>query len=115
MGRFTRILALTTAMTALVSTAALADVVKIGVLAPLTGPTASDGEEFVRGVELAVEEANAKGGVAGYTFEVVTADVVDHSAANVTSAVERLLATDGVEVTLAAEWSTTSAVTTSNV
>jgi len=100
MGRFTRILALTTAMTALVSTAALADVVKIGVLAPLTGPTASDGEEFVRGVELAVEEANAKGGVAGYTFEVVTADVVDHSAANVTSAVERLLATDGVEVIL---------------
>ena len=80
--------------------AAHAETVKIGVLAPLTGPTASDGEEFVRGVEWAVDEANAKGGVAGHTFEVVSADVKDHSAANVTSAVERLLGTDGVEVIL---------------
>lgn len=69
-------------------------------LAPLTGPTASDGEEFVRGVELAAKEVNANGGVAGHTFEVVTADVIDHSAANVSSAVERLLATEGVEVIL---------------
>ncbi len=79
---------------------ALADTVKIGVLAPLTGPSASDGEEFVRGVEWAVEEANAKGGVAGHTFEVVVADVKDHSAANVSSAAERLLGTDGVHVIL---------------
>lgn len=77
-----------------------AQTVKIGVLAPLTGPTASDGEEFVRGVEWAVDEANAKGGVGGYTFEVAPADVKDHSAANVTSAVERLLGTDGVEIIL---------------
>lgn len=80
--------------------AAAAETVKIGVLAPLTGPTASDGEEFIRGVEWAVEEANAKGGVAGYTFEIEVADVKDHSAANVSSAVERLLGTDGVEVIL---------------
>ena len=77
-----------------------AEVVKIGVLAPLTGATASDGEEFLRGAQWAVEEANAKGGVAGYTFEVEVADVKDHSAANVSSAVERLLGTDGVEVIL---------------
>lgn len=83
-----------------VSQAAFAEVVKIGVMAPLTGPNASDGQEFVRGVEWAVEEANAKGGVAGHTFEIVTADVKDHSAANVTSAAERLLGTDGVEVIL---------------
>jgi branched-chain amino acid transport system substrate-binding protein len=51
-----------------------AKVVKIGVLAPLTGPAAADGEEVVRGVTLAVEEVNAAGGVAGYTFEVVSAD-----------------------------------------
>lgn len=77
-----------------------AETVKIGVLAPLTGPTASDGEEFVNGVDWAVEEANSAGGVAGYTFEVVTADVQDHSAANVSSAAERLLTTDGIEVIL---------------
>ena len=76
------------------------EVVKIGVLAPLTGPSASDGEEFVRGVEWAVEDANKAGGIAGYTFETVVADVKDHSAANVSSAVERLLGTDGVEVIL---------------
>ncbi len=100
MGKLTKALAIATALTTLATTAAYADLVKIGVLAPLTGPTASDGEEFVRGVELAVEEVNAEGGVAGHTFEVVPADVVDHSAANVTSAVERLLATDGVEIIL---------------
>ena len=85
---------------ALMGSTALADVVKIGVLAPLTGATASDGEEYVRGAKWAIEEANANGGVAGYTFELEVADVKDHSAANVSSAVERLLGTDGVEVIL---------------
>ncbi|MBS0519166.1 MAG: ABC transporter substrate-binding protein [Proteobacteria bacterium] len=79
---------------------AAAATIKIGVLAPLTGPSASDGQEFVNGVKWAVDEANAAGGVAGYTFEVVTADVKDGSAANVTSAVERLAQTSGVEVVL---------------
>jgi len=100
MGKIARILAIAAALTAMTSGSALADLVKIGVLAPLTGPTASDGEEFVKGVELAVKEANANGGVAGYTFEVVTADVVDHSAANVSSAVERLLSTDDIHIIL---------------
>lgn len=85
---------------ALMGSTALADVVKIGLLAPLTGATASDGEEFVRGAKWAIEEANAAGGIAGHTFELEIADVKDHSAANVSSAVERLLGTDGVEVIL---------------
>src|SRR5574341_1385777 len=54
-------------------------VVKIGVLAPLTGTSAADGEEMVRGVKLAVKELNAKGGVAGYTFDVVTGDTKDQT------------------------------------
>ncbi len=96
-----RLTVLTTAsILALSAGSGLAETVKIGVLAPLTGPTASDGEEFIRGVEWAVEEANANGGVAGYTFEIEVADVKDHSAANVSSAVERLLGTGGVEVIL---------------
>lgn len=100
MKKLTMALAAATMLTGFAVTASLADVVKIGVMAPLTGPTASDGEEFVKGVELAVKEANANGGVAGHTFEVVTADVVDHSAANVSAAAERLLSTDGVHVIL---------------
>ncbi|MGO4831160.1 ABC transporter substrate-binding protein [Rhizobiaceae sp. 2RAB30] len=72
-------------------TAAFADVVKIGLLAPLTGPAAADGQEFQRGAQMAIDEANAAGGVDGHTFELVVGDVKDQSAANVTSAVERLL------------------------
>lgn len=79
---------------------AVADVVKIGLLAPVTGPSAADGQDFVDGLTWAIEEANVKGGVAGHTFELVVADVKDHSAANVSSAAERLLGTDGVEVIL---------------
>jgi branched-chain amino acid transport system substrate-binding protein len=90
----------TLAMTTALSGVAVADVVKIGLLAPLTGPAAADGEEFVRGVEWAIAEANEKGGVAGHTFELVVADVRDQSAANVSSAAERLIGTDGVEVIL---------------
>ncbi|MCO6185240.1 ABC transporter substrate-binding protein [Rhizobium sp. L1K21] len=89
-----------TVLSVLAASASYAETIKIGVLAPLTGPSASDGQEFVNGVTWAVEEANAAGGVAGYTFEVMTADVKDGSAANVTSAVERLAGTDGVEVVL---------------
>jgi len=48
---------------------AMAEVVKIGLLAPITGPNAGDGQDFVRGVELAIKEANAKGGVAGNPFD----------------------------------------------
>jgi branched-chain amino acid transport system substrate-binding protein len=53
------------------------EVSKVGVLAPLTGGAAADGEEMVRGVTMAVEEANANGGVAGYTFEVEVGDTRD--------------------------------------
>lgn len=79
---------------------AAADVIKIGVLAPLTGPSASDGADFVKGVQLAVDEQNAKGGIAGHTFEIVSADVKDGSADNVSSAAQRLINTEGIEVVL---------------
>ena len=100
MNVFLTMVAALTLAAMLCSATAYADLVKIGVLAPLTGPTASDGEEFVRGVDLAVKEANANGGVAGHMFEVVKADVVDHSAANVSAAAERLIGTAGVHVIL---------------
>jgi branched-chain amino acid transport system substrate-binding protein len=97
----TRLLAALAVTTALGGAlAAQAEIVKIGLLAPLTGPAAADGEEFVRGVEWAIEEANAAGGVAGFTFELIVGDVRDQSAANVASAAERLIGTEGVEVIL---------------
>lgn len=98
--RLARTLAVSTVLISGATGYAEAAAIKIGVLAPMTGPSASDGQEFVNGVQWAVDEANKAGGVAGYTFEVVTADVKDGSAANVTSAVERLAGTSGVEVVL---------------
>ncbi|GAB5505585.1 MAG: ABC transporter substrate-binding protein [Rhizobiaceae bacterium] len=71
--------------------ASYADVVKIGVLAPLTGSAAADGQEMLNGVQLAVDELNAAGGVAGHTFEVAVGDVGDASSDAVATAAERLL------------------------
>lgn len=70
---------------------AAADVVKIGVLAPVSGAQAADGQEMVNGAQMAVNELNAAGGVAGHTFELVVGDVVDGAADKVTTAAERLL------------------------
>ena len=65
--------------------------VKIGVLAALTGGGAADGEETVRGATLALEEFQAAGGMPGHQFEIVTGDVRDQTADAVLSAVERLM------------------------
>jgi branched-chain amino acid transport system substrate-binding protein len=92
------IVALTIALPFVSSTtpATAEEVSKVGVLAPLTGGAAADGEEMVRGVTMAVEEANANGGVAGYTFEVEVGDTRDQSADAVISAFERLSGDDAV-------------------
>lgn len=68
-----------------------ADTIKIGLLAPLTGPAAADGQEYQRGAQLAIDEINAAGGFNGDMLELAVGDVKDQSAGNVTSAVERLL------------------------
>lgn len=92
-------LALASVMLALAfAPAAAQEVSKIGVLAPLTGGAAADGEEMVRGVTMAIEEANAAGGVAGYTFEVEVGDTRDQSADAVISAFERLSGDDAVNL-----------------
>lgn len=102
-GKFMRFLAASAGGALVFATAASgasADTVKIGVLAPLTGTMASDGTDFVKGAQWAIEEQNARGGVGGHTFELVSADVKDESPDNVSSAVQRLLATSGVQVVL---------------
>lgn len=65
--------------------------VKIGVLAPVSGQAAADGQEMVNGAQLAVDELNANGGVAGYTFALEVGDVGDASADAVSTAAQRLL------------------------
>jgi branched-chain amino acid transport system substrate-binding protein len=51
-----------------------ADTVKIGLMAPLTGSWASEGQGMKKIVELLAEQQNAKGGVLNKKIEVVTED-----------------------------------------
>lgn len=54
--------------------AGAADPIRIGVPTSLTGPYVALGEEVKRGVTFAVNEVNAKGGIAGRKVEAVFAD-----------------------------------------
>jgi branched-chain amino acid transport system substrate-binding protein len=72
MTRSVAVLALALASAAL--PAAAAGPVKIGLLAPLTGPWASEGQEMKRNLELLTAEQNARGGLLGKPVELVVED-----------------------------------------
>ncbi len=55
-------------------TTARAETIKIGAILPLTGPGALIGTQQMRGIQFAIDQANAKGGVRGNTIEVVFED-----------------------------------------
>ncbi|RMG91314.1 MAG: branched-chain amino acid ABC transporter substrate-binding protein, partial [Candidatus Dadabacteria bacterium] len=73
---------------------AFAGTVKIGLMAPLTGAWASEGQEMKQIVELLAEELNAKGGVNGQTVEVVVED--DGGDPRTASLAAQRLSTQGV-------------------
>ena len=56
------------------SIAAAAPPIKIALEAPLTGSQSSTGRDMLRGVQLAVRQANAHGGVRGRRIKIVRAD-----------------------------------------
>jgi branched-chain amino acid transport system substrate-binding protein len=58
----------------LVSVASAADTIKLGGMFPLSGRAEALGRECKLGAEMAVEEINAKGGVLGKKFELLSAD-----------------------------------------
>jgi branched-chain amino acid transport system substrate-binding protein len=51
-----------------------ADTIKIGLMAPLTGSWASEGQEMKKIVDLLAVQQNAKGGLLGKQIEIVTED-----------------------------------------
>ncbi len=51
-----------------------AEPLKIGILAPLSGPFAAGGASFVQAATLAVEQANAEGGALGRRIDIVVSD-----------------------------------------
>ncbi len=54
--------------------AGAAETIKIGCLAPLTGPAAADGLSVQNSLQLALERVNAEGGVLGQKVELVIYD-----------------------------------------
>ena len=77
------------------------DVVKIGFCGALTGPSANMGEAIVQGIEMAVEDINAVGGIAGVPLEYVTRDDEADATKNLTG-VEELLYKEEIDWLLGA-------------
>lgn len=55
-------------------TAQAADTVKIGLMGPMTGSWAAEGQEMKQVLDLLAEEINAKGGVLGKKVEIISED-----------------------------------------
>ncbi|MDH6197384.1 branched-chain amino acid transport system substrate-binding protein [Mycobacterium frederiksbergense] len=89
--------------------AASGETIKIGSVAPVTGPYSGDGLEMVRGAKMAIEDINAAGGVAGRPVELITADISDQAPENFIQAAQRLVSQEQVAAAFAGYTSTTSA------
>jgi branched-chain amino acid transport system substrate-binding protein len=64
------------------------DTVKLGLVAAMSGQSAKSGEAIVRGLSIAVDEINAKGGLLGKKVEVVVRDDESNPAKGVLAARE---------------------------
>ncbi|HZQ59754.1 MAG TPA: ABC transporter substrate-binding protein [Casimicrobiaceae bacterium] len=82
--------------------------VRIGVVQPLTGPVAYDGNIYVNTVKMLVDDMNAKGGVLGRKIELVIEDGACNPAQSVNAA-EKLVVRDKVVGLLGAFCSTSTA------
>ncbi|MDB5817062.1 MAG: Twin-arginine translocation pathway signal, partial [Rhizobacter sp.] len=81
--------AITLALAALANPAQAADPIRIGLVATLSGPAALSGEAITRGLTVAIEEINAKGGLAGgRKLELVRRDDEANPTKGVTAARE---------------------------
>ena len=95
----TRALAIATLLPALVWAQAK-DPVRIGLVSSKSGVFAQQGEEVMRAVHFAIDEANAKGGVAGRKVEVAEAD--DEGTPDAGRRVAEKLARDGYNLLIGA-------------
>ncbi len=82
----------------LVSASMAADVIKIGVQAPITGEYANEGQSINNGVKMIVEQYNAKGGVLGKQIEVITCD--DQGTAQQAAICAKKLVNEGVKAVI---------------
>jgi len=79
----------------------VAEVVKVGVIAPISGPVATYGQSNLDGIQLAVKEINEAGGIDGKLIEIFVEDDQGKpdDAAN---AVQKLINEDQVDVIIGA-------------
>src|SRR4051794_24844994 len=95
MHKLLRLTAVATLATGAAMGASAEDTVKIGVIEPLTGSVAYNGQAYVSGAKLAVERRNAAGGVLGRKIELVIEDGQCRPA-NSVNAAEKLIQRDKV-------------------
>jgi len=72
-------------------------VIKLGLIFPLTGAQAPFGQDCLKGIQVAIDMINAKGGIAGYTVHAVTADSQSDAAVGA-SETERLITFEKVNM-----------------
>ena len=69
-----RLLLAAAAATCIAAPAAAEDTLKLGLVAAMSGQSAKSGEAIVRGLSIAIDEINAKGGLLGRKVELVVRD-----------------------------------------
>jgi branched-chain amino acid transport system substrate-binding protein len=79
--------------------AASGDAISVGALMPLTGDLQAYGESAVNGINLAVEEINAAGGVLGRPLELAIGDTQTAPQPSIDAA-QRLISVEGVDVVI---------------
>ncbi len=70
--------------------------VMIGSMVPLTGSSANDGREFRNGLNMAIDEVNARGGILGRPLQAVFIDTGNQTATEVVRAARQLISTHKV-------------------
>ena len=109
-------LVLALAASTILSGAALAEDIKIGVFLGFTGPIESLVAEMAPGAELAIKEVNDSGALlGGSSVTAVRGDTTCVDAAAATATAERLITTDGVKAIVGGDCSGVTGATLQNV
>jgi len=73
------------------------ETIKVGAPLPITGPMAGDGVGYYQGINMAVDEINARGGLLGRPLELITFDTNDLAPETLMQAADRLVGSDKVD------------------
>jgi branched-chain amino acid transport system substrate-binding protein len=107
MGR-NRILLAAAASAWMIGTVGAAETVRVGLIEPLSGSVAYNGQSVVEGAKLAAQEINARGGIGGRKLELVIEDG-QCAPANSVNAAEKLVQNDKVSALIGAFCSSATA------